>query len=117
MNLIRNDKDISTEYDPIETYDGVDLLIKVVEDQQVGNLIDIIITDENMEYMSGSTAVSIMRDWEKCNKIKKIFIISLTAFADEITLNEIKNKGSDLVLIKPLCQSSLNKLFHDLKSK
>ncbi len=61
--LLINDQEIKFEYEVIEAFDGTDMILKVVEDQANGNLIEIIITDENMEYMSGSTAISIIREW------------------------------------------------------
>ena len=73
-NLISNNKEISIIYDVLECYDGADMLIKIVEDQENNNLIEIIITDENMESMCGSTAIGIIREWENLKKVKRIYI-------------------------------------------
>lgn len=67
-NLISNNKEISAIYDTIECFDGVDMLMKIIEDQELGNLIEIIFTDENMEYMCGSNAIYIIREWERLKK-------------------------------------------------
>lgn len=112
-NLILSNKEISSLYEVIECYDGADMLIKIIEDQG-NNLIEIIITDENMEYMCGSTAICILREWEILRKIKKVYIISLTAFVDEFTLSNIKQKGADIVINKPLSQSILSDLYINL---
>ncbi len=42
---------MSTDYEIVECYDGADMLFKIIEDQSNGNMIKLIITDENMEYM------------------------------------------------------------------
>ena len=117
VNLVSQNKEISSIYDIIESYDGADMLVKVIEDQQNGNLIDIIITDENMEYMCGSTAISLLREWEVLRKIKNIFIVSLTAFIDEYTLSNIKQKGANMIITKPFSQKSLCELFDKFKNK
>ena len=116
-NLITNKTNMFNDFDVVECYDGVDMLNKIVEDQLNGNLIKIIITDENMEYMIGSDAIGIISEWERLNKIKKIFIVSLTAFIDENNINIIKSKGADIVFHKPLTVSILKDIFNSFKSK
>ena len=83
--------------------DGIEMLRFVKEDVSKGNdRIKIIISDKNMEYMSGSIAIQFLKNLEKNNKISYLFTISLTAFTDENTINTIKSRGSELVIEKPM---------------
>ena len=98
------------DYDIIEGTDGIDILKEIISDQANGNKIKLIITDENMEYMCGSSAISLVREFEKQNKIQKYFICSLTAFEDTETKKDIINKGADIVLSKPISAKVLDNL-------
>jgi CheY-like chemotaxis protein len=98
-------------FDIINCNDGIDILTNIKEDNELGNSnIKIIITDENMMFMSCSDSISIIKSLERNNKIKKIFIVSLTAFSDENTISYIKNKGADLVLEKPLSNETFRQI-------
>ena len=99
-----------------ECCDGIDLLNIIRKDQENQNRIKIIISDENMEYMCGSTAIGIIRELQICNKIKKIFISSLTAFTDDNTLEMIKRKGSDMIIEKPLNSDKIELLFRNFNT-
>lgn len=107
--LLKNSK-ILTDFEIIEVKDGIEILNQIVSDQTEGNKIKMIITDENMEYMSGSAAISILKNLEKDSKIKSVYIASLTAFDSEDTKNSILNKGADIVLKKPIEFSELNRM-------
>lgn len=91
-----------SEFDFVECSDGIQVLNTVFDYQLTNREISIIITDENMEYMCGSTAIKILRDLESHKKIKSLYIVSLTAFADETTLSQILSMGSNMVIGKPL---------------
>ena len=87
--------------------DGVDLLYKIIKSQSDGNLYNLVFIDENMNYMNGSNAISIIRSLESDHKIKKVNIISVTAFEDEDTKNKIMKAGSDQILSKPCKKSDI----------
>ena len=110
--LIKNEE-INFNYDIIDCYDGIDVLSKVIEDHEKDKKIEIIIINEHMQFMNGSTAISNLRRMEKEYRFKyekKLFIVSLTAFDDEESLNNIKNQGISKMLfirfitLKFLCQ-------------
>ena len=101
------------DYCIVDCSDGVDMLYILRKDQENQNKIKIIITDENMEYMCGSTAIAIIRELEKFNKLKRRFISSLTAFTDENTIQMIKRKGSDVIIDKPLNSDKIDSLFQN----
>jgi CheY-like chemotaxis protein len=100
-------------YEIIEGADGIDILNIIKTDQKEGNKIVLIISDENMEYMTGSSAFSILRDLERNKKIKKIKKFSLTAFSDEVSLNDIKAKGCDKIYNKPINYNNVKEIYQD----
>lgn len=99
---------LENNFEVIEGRDGVDLLSYVIYDQINDNLIKCVITDENMEYINGSEAIEILRKLENSNKIKKILIVSLTAFVDDYNKNKIKNSGADYIFSKPCNQNIIS---------
>ena len=102
IKLLRTNKFFNDNFRTIEGSDGIDILKYLMDDQINGSRIKLVITDENMEYLCGSSAISIIRDLQLHNKMKDIFIVSLTAFIDEENISNIMKKGADLVLSKPL---------------
>jgi len=102
-------------FDIIEGSDGVDILSYLIYDQTKENEIKLVITDENMEYINGSEAISIIRKLEKAKKIKNVSIASITAFEDEFNKNKIKQSGSNIILSKPCSESMLRKFLLDYK--
>ncbi len=109
-NLIKRNNYLINKFDIVESFDGIESLYQVYQDQIKGNLIKILFIDENMEYLIGSKTIEIIRDLEKHNKIRKIYIISLTAFIDEWNVADIKAKGADMVLFKPLNSAVLGEI-------
>ena len=100
----------------IEADDGVDIIKLVTYDQKYGNRIKIIMTDENMEYLQGTKAISILRELESFGKIKSTFIVSVTAFSDDFTKNEIIQKGANLVIAKPFSQYHIEEIIKAYES-
>lgn len=107
LNLLKRSKEIFSNYQAVEGTDGIDALNFIMHDQIEGGRIKIIISDENMEFMNGSETFRIIRKLEQNRKVKKVFLVSLTAFSDDYTLDSIKKEGADLILSKPLTKSSL----------
>ena len=112
-NLLK-DTNISKDYKIIEGRDGVDILSEVINDQSQGRRIRMIISDENMEYICGSQAFTIIKNLEKLNKIGKIILVSLTAYVDDESRNTIIRSGADLVLHKPLNKKALIEAYNSL---
>ena len=94
-------------FEVIQCSDGIDLIKLVVEDQNHGNLIKCVFTDENMEYINGSEAIKILRILEKKNKIKTLKIFSITCHEDVDSVKMITESGADLVLSKPISKTIL----------
>ena len=91
----------------LEGSDGVDTLKMVIDDQKLKNSIKCIFSDEKMEYFDGSKSISIIRELENLNKIKRVNFVSITSYDDNMNKNIIKNCGADYVVQKPCSRSSL----------
>lgn len=98
--MIKHDKD----YEIIRAADGIDLL-KLVIDDEIENKIICIFTDENMEYINGSQALSLLRNLESQRKIRKRVYISMSAVEDLVNC-----VLSDYLLSKPVKIEDLQKI-------
>ncbi len=104
----------SLNFEVISCNDGIDMLHLIKNDRELfTNKIKIIITDENMDYMCGSTAIKLIRELEYCKKIERIFISSLTAFSDDESIKSILSKGANMIIEKPLTNNKLDLLFEN----
>jgi len=106
LNMILIEKQASDLFEILEGNDGIDLL-KFSIDHIYSERIELVITDENMEFMKGSDAIKILRDFEKNNKIPKFIIFSATSFEDKISHDYITNAGADFVIKKPVSKEKL----------
>jgi len=85
-----------------------------MDDQKNNNLIKCVITDELMEFVEGSLSISILKQLEKRNKIKKVSYISLTSFDDDTNKINIHNSGVDAIITKPCSKIQLQKTLKNL---
>ncbi len=81
----------SSLYEIVECCDGIELLNMLRLD--TGNVIKLILIDENMEYLNGSESVRIIRKLQENRKIKDHHIVCLTAFDDLETKERIIKGG------------------------
>jgi hypothetical protein len=94
------------DYKIIRGLDGIDMLKYIVEDQKNKNSIKCVFVDENMEYMNGSEAIRITKNFVKCNKIKPISIVKFSSEECETTI--VNKKGDDILrLNKPANKTEL----------
>ena len=108
MNLFNDIKenDSYSCVEIIECSDGIDTLKSVIEDQGK-DLIKLIFTDENMEFMSGSDSANIIKKMIQDKKIKTIPIVSFTCFEDKDTKKRILDAGISIILSKPVSIGTL----------
>lgn len=88
-------------------YDGLDIIKYVLNNLNYYEKIKLILTDESMDYMNGSEAISFIRNLERRKNIKSIKIVSLTCYENVLTTRNILNAGADEVLCKPINKSKL----------
>jgi len=104
-------KGFKEKYDIVECGDGIEILKCLMEDQLIGNKIKAVFTDENMEYMNGSKAVTYLKEIEKGGKIHRCNYFSITAFVDEEHKKSILNSGFDLIITKPITKTKIMEVF------
>lgn len=108
-------KEKNKNYEIIECNDGIETLKIIMDDQKANNLIKCVITDELMEFMDGSFSISILKELEFRNKIKRISYISLTSFDDDENKINIHNTGVDAIIAKPCSKKLLEKTLINLQ--
>jgi len=109
-------KELGKNIDLIQLSDGIDMLKHIIDDQNIGNCIKLVLTDENMEYINGSEAIKILRNLENKNKIKKVKYYSITCQEDKNIHQMIIESGADGLLSKPIEKNTVLKLLQDIKN-
>jgi response regulator RpfG family c-di-GMP phosphodiesterase len=94
------------DYEIIEGEDGSDMINLVNDDTE--NLIRLIFTDENMNDVEGSEAITSIKRIKDLNSIK---IISITSLEDEESVSRILGCGADRVCKKPASVPLLEDIF------
>lgn len=105
INEILLDNDL--DYKIVSGNDGYDIIRKVMNYEKKNNSIKCVFTDENMDYLTGSEAISFIRNWEKAKKLNPINFSVLTCHEDVNILKNIYNAGADNILTKPITKSSI----------
>jgi response regulator RpfG family c-di-GMP phosphodiesterase len=97
--------DLNIQFHLIEGSDGKDL-INYLKNAKIP--IDLVFTDENMEFINGSEAIKKIRKNEKKQNLEKVSIISVTSDGEsESKKKNIIDSGADCVLNKPLKKCDL----------
>jgi len=109
--LLELNKEKKLNFEILEGNDGIDILKEIIEHHRTESAIDIVLTDEKMEYLNGSETIKILRMLERENKVKKTIIVSLTSFEDEQSKNLILKAGADYLISKP---STKNQIYNVL---
>lgn len=108
---------MENEYMVISGNDGSDLIWYICEDQDNQN-IKIIFSDENMEFVNGSKAVSIIKESQNNNKLKYIpHLICSTNFEDESIKQKILDAGFDRLIDKSIPKKLLKEIISDILSE
>jgi CheY-like chemotaxis protein/anti-sigma regulatory factor (Ser/Thr protein kinase) len=79
------------------------------ESHQVGDKIDVIITDIHMKGLDGIEFTKMVREYEKKNELKSAFIIGVTG-DDERILKSCLDAGINKLFFKPLAKADLKEL-------
>ena len=114
ISKILNKKKLLEFFDILEGENGVDILYRIVHDQK-NHLINCIISADNMEYMKGSEALKILKNFD--NKLIKPIPIALLKIYDNGLFKKTNSniEWVDEILTKPCSESSLIKFFDDFK--
>lgn len=102
-------------FDYVLCSDGVEILNNIIQDQNNGNKIKCIFTDESMTYMNGSEALKILKIYESERKIKYTpKVVCITSYDDKDTINSLISTGFDLVIMKNPSINYLKKIMNKL---
>jgi signal transduction histidine kinase/CheY-like chemotaxis protein len=85
--------------------DGIDLLKIIIDDQKGPNIIKCVFVDEFMEFMNGTEVIKIIREYERSNKIKPLFITKVSAMHFEQN-----SDGANITLEKPVRDKQIQKV-------
>jgi signal transduction histidine kinase/CheY-like chemotaxis protein len=108
-------KENSRLYNILEGNDGIDILKYVIDDQSESNRIQCVITDESMDYLNGSFAVSLLRKMQSESKINDFKVICMTSYEDEVTRNTILKAGVNYCISKPCNKKELEEILKSYK--
>ena len=92
--------------------DGSYTIFKIIEDQNNGNKIKIVFTDENMSYINGTDSIYLIKTLINNKKIKNVFMVIISADDSKEAREMYKNKGADYVLPKPLNKASVAECYN-----
>ena len=95
------------EFEIVELFDGLEIIKYILNHQIDYQNIKFILTDESLDFMNGSEAISFIRKLEKLKKLKPIKIVSSTCYENLLITENILNAGADMVLSKPVTKSQL----------
>jgi len=97
-------------YEIEECADGVECLFKIYEGIKNGIKYDMIITDETMNFMKGSTTAEILRNLMNDNKMYFLKIVMVTSY-EISTISPSVKKNLDKIFTKPLSINTLELIF------
>lgn len=103
------DKNISN-YEIILGSDGLELIQIALNLENNYQLIDVILIDENMDYLNGSEAITFIRKLERIKNFKRTKIISLTSHKDKKIYDFLLKNGGDYVIPKPVTKTALSQV-------
>lgn len=106
---ILNSHSYFMKFDVVECSDGCDITSMVLKDQIAEN-IKIIITDENMEFINGSSAIKMLKKLQKEKMIQIPFLVIVTGECSEELFKYFISIGANLIVNKPLCNENLERI-------
>lgn len=87
--------------------------IFLIEEAEIQSTIELLITDENMEYMNGSEGIRYIRNIVKRKKLKRMKIYSLNSNEDVDIMQSIIKAGADKLLPNPMTRRSIESLLKE----
>eukprot|EP00340_Litonotus_pictus_P004158 CAMPEP_0170535794 /NCGR_PEP_ID=MMETSP0209-20121228/101795_1 /TAXON_ID=665100 ORGANISM="Litonotus pictus, Strain P1" /NCGR_SAMPLE_ID=MMETSP0209 /ASSEMBLY_ACC=CAM_ASM_000301 /LENGTH=158 /DNA_ID=CAMNT_0010837093 /DNA_START=4866 /DNA_END=5342 /DNA_ORIENTATION=- len=113
-NIIKQNKK-ENDIKVLSGSDGADLLWYVVEDQTFQR-ISCVISDESMDHINGSQAVSILKKLKKDEKVRHLpYFICSTNFEDDSIKGRILDSGFDIVIDKQTKKTDLENILKSRK--
>ena len=107
VNLLKSIKCISDEYDILTSFDGIDLILKLIEYQGRGSKIKVALIDE-------SKAALMIREFQNNKKMKPCNLVSISAIDNDLSNQVLVKAGFDKILRKPLNKTGIIECFKSL---
>lgn len=103
-------------YEIVIARDGIELLYLIMIDEELGNNIKLILCDENMAYINGSDAYTLIQKMIEEKKVSRsnFNFITTTAYEDAETMLKLKKIGINRIITKPLNRTKIEKIFEEL---
>lgn len=99
--------EVRDSYEILKVNDGSTLISLIIANQKYKR-IKAVFTDEYMEYINGSDAISIIKALESKGKLQKgILYFSVTSYEDELFKSRLLQYGFSQVMSKPICKLDL----------
>ena len=102
LNKINKDLNLSKKFVIFEAGNCFEALGLIYSKLTQNNYFSIIITDEYMPYMKGSTMIKLLKSLHKENGFYKITFVSYTSFDTFEKKKFILDQGADHIIIKPI---------------
>lgn len=122
VNLIQTVFNSDDKFTIIEGKDGIDIINSLLSQEDNGDKeqIEYVFSDENMEYLNGSKAFSIINDLIKDGKLgysnNSLKLISITGIDNKEEMDVIYKRGANYVLPKPLGINILKQLKSEIEA-
>ena len=99
-----------------ETFNGIECLYKIYKDFRNGIKYDLLLIDENMPYLKGSTVAYVLKEMKNEGQINNIKIVSISGDTYPGTVKYILSKGVEEIIFKPVNRNSLECLMKSIFS-
>lgn len=102
-------KELGRSYSIVEVSDGIEILYELMKD--LDNSVKFVFTDECMEYLNGSRAIALLKEFSREQRIGNVCCVSVTGFDDLASKQKILDLGADHIVSKPPSREDLLKIF------
>jgi CheY-like chemotaxis protein len=99
-----------------ETFNGIECLYKIYKDFRNGIQYNLLLIDENMPYLKGSTVAYVLKEMKDEGQINNIRIISISGDTYPDTIKYIMSKGVEEIIFKPVNKNSLESMIKSIFS-
>lgn len=96
-------------------FNGVEVINRIVEDNNRNICYSLLMIDEELPYINGSDVIGILKKMQKNKEIYNFPIYSVTGHESEDFMNEVLKIGADGIIRKPLSKKALSSILTKLK--
>ena len=97
-----------------ESINGLECLYKIYKDFITEKNFDVILIDESMPFMKGSTCISILKSMQNDGCLNTLRAVSISSFEDLENMDIIRSHGCDEFMPKPHTKEVISTLLDSL---